>query len=128
LEHIRNGITIVGSVRAEGITYQAWRHHLRAKPEWQKLVDEAEEIREQIWRAEALEAIRAAFPKNWIAAMTFLERRWPGEFALKVVNRNINSSQELIFEKISQEQLEADARLAAAVQMERPALAEKAAD
>jgi len=65
LEHIRKGITIVGSVRIEGITYDCWRKQLRQKPEWQKLVDEAEEIREEVWRAEALQTIRAAFPRSW---------------------------------------------------------------
>src|SRR5258708_10501643 len=59
LEHIRNGITIVGSVTAEGITYQAWRHHLQRKPDWQKLVDDADAIREEIWRAEALQTVLA---------------------------------------------------------------------
>jgi hypothetical protein len=61
LEHIRRGLTSLKAVRVEGIVYTTWRNHLQRKPEWQKLVDAAEDIREEVWRAEALETIRAAF-------------------------------------------------------------------
>ena len=121
LELIKSGITIMSAVRIEGIHYQTWRNHLQRKPDWQRLADEAELIREEVWKAEALEMVRAAFPKNWVAAMTFLERRWPNEYALRVVNRNINSD-EAVLNKVSPEQLAEDIRLARVVAEERPQL------
>ena len=111
----------MSAVRIEGIHYQTWRNHLQRKPDWQRLADEAELIREEVWKAEALEMVRAAFPKNWVAAMTFLERRWPNEYALRVVNRNINSN-EAVLDKVSPEQLAEDIRLARVVAEERPQL------
>jgi hypothetical protein len=121
LEHIKDGITIVGSVRIENITYDCWRKQVRQNPEWQKLVDEAEVLREELWRSEALQTIRAAFPKHWVAAMTYLERRYPNEFALKVLNRNINTNEPLL-DRVSPDQLAEDARLAREVAAERPLL------
>jgi hypothetical protein len=84
-------------------------------------VDEAEAIREELWRSEALQTVRAAFPKSWQAAMTYLERRYPNEFALKVLNRNINTNEPLL-DKVSPEQLAEDIRLAREVEKERPLL------
>jgi hypothetical protein len=78
-------------------------------------------MREEVWRSEALETIRAAFPKSWQAAMTYLERRYPNEFALKVLNRNVNTSEPL-FDKVNPEQLAEDIRLARDVEKERPLL------
>jgi hypothetical protein len=44
-------------------------------------------------------------PRNWVAAMTFLERKYPSEFSLRTVNRNLNSTDQPIGEKVDEEQL-----------------------
>jgi hypothetical protein len=53
--------------------------------------------------------------------MTYLERRYPNEFALKVLNRNINTNEPLL-DRVSPDQLAEDARLAREVAAERPLL------
>jgi hypothetical protein len=53
--------------------------------------------------------------------MTYLERRYPNQYALKVLNRNLNTNEPL-FDKVSPEQLAEDIRLAREVEKERPLL------
>jgi hypothetical protein len=66
---------------------------------------EAEKICDEVWRDHALEMVKGAMPKNWVAAMTYLERKYPNEFALRTVNRNLNSTDQPIGDKIDEEQL-----------------------
>lgn len=58
--------------------------------------------------------------------MFWLERRYPNEFALRVVNRQINS-QEPVLDRVSPEQLIEDIRLAKEVAKERPQLTDNSA-
>ena len=74
---IREGNTNSAACRIEGINYVTWRDHIRRKPEWGVLVAEAEKVRDEVWRDHAIEMVRSAMPRNWCAAMTFLERKWP---------------------------------------------------
>jgi hypothetical protein len=115
---IREGHTNTATCKIEGIRYTTWREHIQHKPEWRTLVAEAEKVRDEVWRDYALEMIKNAMPKNWQAAMTYLERRHPGEFALKVVNRQING-QELVLDRVTPEQLVEDIRLAQQIANER---------
>lgn len=124
LEHIKSGTTITRSVMIEGVSYQCWRQHLQRKPDWQKLCDEAEEIREEVWRCEAMEALRSAFGKSWQSAAVFLERRWPHLWALRTVNRNLNSTDQVL-DRISPEQMAQDAALALEVARQSPQLTGK---
>jgi hypothetical protein len=55
------------------------------------------------------------------ASMYWLERRYPNEFALRVVNRQINS-QEPVLDRVTPEQLIEDVRLAQQVASERAQL------
>jgi hypothetical protein len=90
---IREGNTNSAACRIEGITYTTWRDHIQKKPEWRILVAEAEKVRDEVWRDHALEMVKSAMPRNWVAAMTYLERKYPNEFALRTVNRNLNSTE-----------------------------------
>ena len=56
--------------------------------------------------------------KNVAASMFWLERRYPAEFALRVVNRQFNN-QEPVLDRVSPEQLIEDIRLAQQVANER---------
>jgi hypothetical protein len=118
---IREGHTNSAACRIEGITYVTWRSHIQRKPEWRAELAEAEKVRDEVWRDYALEMVKSAMPKNWQAAMTYLERRHPGEFALRVVNRQINS-QEPVLDRVTPEQLIEDVRLAQEVASERAQL------
>jgi hypothetical protein len=102
---IREGNTNNAACRIEGITYTTWREHIQQKPAWRPEVTEAEKIRDEVWRDHALEMVKSAMPKNWVAAMTYLERKYPNEFALRTVNRNLNSTDQPIGDKVDEEQL-----------------------
>jgi hypothetical protein len=102
---IREGNTNSAACRIEGITYTTWREHIQQKPAWRADLAEAERIRDEVWRDHALEMVKTAMPKNWVAAMTYLERKYPNEFALRTVNRNLNSTDQPIGDKIDEEQL-----------------------
>src|SRR6266446_7003434 len=102
---IRDGNTNSAACRIEGITYTTWREHIQQKPAWRAEVTEAERVRDEVWRDHALEMVKSAMPKNWVAAMTYLERKYPNEFALRTVNRNLNSTDQPIGDKVDEEQL-----------------------
>ena len=102
---IREGNTNSAACRIEGITYSIWRNHIQQKPVWRAELAEAEKIRDEVWRDHALEMVKSAMPKNWVAAMTYLERKYPNEFALRTVNRNLSSTDQPIGDKVDEEQL-----------------------
>ncbi len=101
---VEEGVPVTRSCRSENISYQHFRHRVSRSPRLQQRLKEAENCRDQVFRAEALEAIRSAFPRNWVAAMTFLERRWPAEFALRKVDRE-DSEEALIGDKIPEDRV-----------------------
>jgi hypothetical protein len=102
---IREGNTNTAACRIEGITYTTWRDHIQTKPEWRTLVAEAEKVRDEVWRDHALEMVKSAMPRNWVAAMTYLERKYPNEFALRTVNRNLNSTEAPIGDQVPEARL-----------------------
>jgi hypothetical protein len=124
---VEAGGTETSACESEQIRYATLALHLQRKPHWKRRLERAKEVRKSVWREMHTQNILKQAPRNVIASLWWLERNFPDEFALRTVSRNINSH-ELVLDKISPEQLAADARLAAAVQMERPTLAEKAAD
>jgi hypothetical protein len=67
---IREGNTNSAACRIEGITYLIWRSHIQQKSAWRAELAEAEKIRDEVWRDHALEMVKSAMPKNWVAAMT----------------------------------------------------------
>jgi hypothetical protein len=102
---IRDGNTNSAACRIEGINYVTWRDHIRQKPEWGAALAEAEKVRDEIWRDHALEMVKSAMPRNWVAAMTYLERKYPNEFALRTVNRNINSAEVAVGDQVPEARL-----------------------
>lgn len=105
LQLIREGNTNTAVCRIERIDYSTWRDHIVQKPEWRSRLAEAEKIRDEVWRDHALEMVKSAIPKNWVAAMTYLERKYPNEFALRTLNRNLNSTDQPIGDKIDEDRL-----------------------
>lgn len=102
---IREGNTNVAACRIEGIHYVTWRDHIQHKPEWRAELAEAEKVRDEVWRDHALEMVKSAMPRNWVAAMTYLERKYPNEFALRTVNRNLNSTEAPIGDQVPESRL-----------------------
>jgi hypothetical protein len=108
---IREGNTNSGACRIEGINYVTWRSHIQQKPHWRAELAEAERVRDEVWRDHALEMVKNAMPKNWVAAMTYLERKYPSEFSLRTVNRNINSTDQPLGDQVPEERLREYGRL-----------------
>jgi hypothetical protein len=79
--------------------------HIQAKPEWRALLAEAEAERDELRRDKALETLQAAFPKTWVAAAWYLERRHPELYALKTVQRNLNSIEAPVGDAIPESRL-----------------------
>jgi hypothetical protein len=103
--HIEEGSTISQACRLELVTYNGFRKHVKRNPSYQRRLKEAEKIHDEVLRDYALEMVKKAMPRNWVAAITFLERKWPNEFALRTVNRNTNSADQAIGDKIDESQL-----------------------
>ena len=82
---------------------------------------QAEEVREHFLREFHISNITKHAAKNLAASMFWLERRYPNEFALKTVNRDSGGmEQAALCDKISLEQLVANAKLAAEVAANPP--------
>jgi hypothetical protein len=110
---IERGESIVDACGQEAVTYQAFRNHVVRNPKYQRRLKEAEEIREYFLREYHIKNISKHSVKNVIASMWWLERRYPGEFALRqVIREEVNSAAQEVFGKISLEQLIENARLA----------------
>jgi hypothetical protein len=94
---------------SKGFTTQlgtTWRDHIQQKPEWRALLAEAEKVRDEVWRDHALEMVKSAMPRNWQAAMCYLERGYPLEFSLRIPpSRAPNSTEAPIGDQVPEERL-----------------------
>ena len=117
---IREGYTNSAACRVEGIDYTTWRAHVREKEEWRTQLTEAEKIRDEVWRDHALEMVKTAMPRNWQAAMTYLERKYPNEFALRTVIRSTDSNGKAVYSELTKEQLLALIEASRTVEAEAP--------
>ena len=87
---IRDGHTTTAACRVEKIAYSTWRGHVQQRVEWREQLAEAEKCRDEVCRDFALETIRSAMPRHWVAAMTFLERKFPLEYSLRIPPNRLN--------------------------------------
>jgi hypothetical protein len=117
---IERGSTVTAACRAALVSYSGFRNHVTRQPLYAKRLKKAEECRDNLWRSEALEAVRGAFGKNWVSAMTFLERRYPAEFSLRRVDRDDPQAAQPVGDRVPLETLIEDARIAAEVALQRP--------
>jgi hypothetical protein len=115
---IEHGESASEACRRELVTYRNFRLHVTRSAKYQRRLKQAEEIREHFLREFHISNITKHAAKNVAASMFWLERRYPAEFALRVVNRQINS-QEPVLDRVSPEQLIEDIRLAQQVANER---------
>jgi hypothetical protein len=115
---IERGESASEACRQQLTTYRNFRMHVARNPKYQRRLRQAEEIREHFLREFHISNITKHAAKNVSASMFWLERRYPAEFALRVVNRQINS-QEPVLDRVSPEQLIEDIRLAQQVANER---------
>ena len=91
--------------RLELVTYQGFRQHVKRNPKYQRRLKEAEETREEFLRAYHIANIRKHAPRNVLASLWWLERRFPNQFALRNVNRSEGSTDRPVGNEVDEEQL-----------------------
>ena len=94
---------------------------MKRNPKYQRRLKEAEETREDLLREYHIANIRKHAPRNVLASLWWLERRYPNEFALKPVHRSEGSSERLIGDKIDESQLRRYSELMAEFKLENEA-------
>ncbi len=119
LQLIREGQVNTAACRIERIDYSTWRDHIIQKPDWRARLAEAEKIRDEVWRDHALEMVKSAMPRNWVAAMTYLERKYPSEFSLRNIVRT-ESGEKAVYSELTREQLLALLEASKTVEAEAP--------
>jgi hypothetical protein len=102
---IEQGENASEACRLELVTYQAFRQHVKRNPKYHRRLKEAEETREEFLREFHIANVRKHAPRNLLASLWWLERRYPREFALRNVNRPEGSSDQPIGDKIDEQQL-----------------------
>ena len=102
---VESGARVVQACRQALVSYPNFRRHVASKPLYQKRLKEAEKVRDEVWRDYALEMIKQAMPKNWVSAMTYIERKYPTEFALRAVNRPTDTDSDKPAEDLPAEKL-----------------------
>ena len=115
---IEQGESASEACRLELITYQGFRQHVKRNPKYQRRLKEAEETREEFLREYKIANIRKHAPRNVLASLWWLERRWPQNFALKPVHRSEGSSDQPLGDKIDEDQLRRYSALIADFQRE----------
>ena len=108
---IEQGESASEACRLELVSYANFRRHVKLNPKYQRRLKEAEETREQFLREYHIANIRKHAPRNVLASLWWLERRYPGEFALRNVHRPDGSTDHPIGDKVD----EADLRRYAAM-------------
>jgi len=119
--HIERGESASEACRRELVTYRNFRMHVSRNPKYQWRLKQAEEVREHFLREFHIANITKHAAKTVAASMFWLERRYPNEFALKTVSRDSAQMEQLpLCDKISLEQLVANAKLAAEIAANPP--------
>jgi hypothetical protein len=108
---VEAGARVTQACRESLVSYAGFRNHVARNPKYQKRLSKAEKIRDEVWKDYALEMIKQAMPKNWVAAMTYCERVYPNEFALRAVHRDNASADQPIGNEIPAERLAAYGQL-----------------
>jgi hypothetical protein len=103
--YIEQGESASEACRLELVGYRSFRQHVKRNPKYQYRLKQAEEQREQFLREYHIANVRKHAPRNVLASLWWLERRYPNEFALRNVHRVENSSDQPIGDKISEDQL-----------------------
>jgi hypothetical protein len=102
---IEQGESISDACRLELVTYQGFRAHVKRNPKYQRRLREAEETREEFLLEFHIANVRKHAPKNLLASLWWLERRYPNQFALRNVQRTEGASEQPIGDKIDEGQL-----------------------
>jgi hypothetical protein len=102
---IEQGESASEACRLELVTYQGFRQHVKRNPKYQRRLKQAEETREEFLREYHIANIRKHAPRNVLASLWWLERRYPNQFALRNVVRTEAQAEAAIGDKIDESQL-----------------------
>jgi hypothetical protein len=102
---IEQGESASEACRLELVTYQGFRAHVKRNPKYQRRLKEAEETREEFLREFHIANIRKHAPRNVLASLWWLERRYPNQFALRNVQRTEGASDQPVGDRIDENQL-----------------------
>lgn len=108
---IEQGESASEACRLELVHYTGFRRHVKANAKYQRRLKQAEETREEFLREFHIANIRKHAPRNVLASLWWLERRYPNQFALRNVNRTEGVSDQPIGDRISEDQLRRYAEL-----------------
>jgi hypothetical protein len=117
---IETGESASEACRQMLVTYTAFRKHVQRKPSYQRRLKEAEETREEFLREYHIQNIKKHAPRNVLRSLWWLERRYPREFALRNVNRGEGSTDQQVFDRVSESELADNARIAQAAALNPP--------
>jgi hypothetical protein len=102
---IEQGESFSEACRLELVSYRSFRLHVSRNERYQQRLKRAEAAREDYLREFHIQNVRKHAPRNVLASLWWLERRFPNQFALKPVHRSEGSSEQPIGDKISEADL-----------------------
>jgi hypothetical protein len=102
---IEQGESASEACRLELVTYQGFRKHVMRNPKYQRRLREAVEMREDYLREFHIANIRKHAPRNLLASLWWLERRYPNQYALRSVHRGEASTDQPIGDRVDEDQL-----------------------
>jgi hypothetical protein len=120
---IEQGESFSEACRLELVDYTGFRRHVKRNEKYQRRLKQAEETREEFLREFHIANVRKHAPRNVLASLWWLERRFPNHFALKRVHRSEGSSAQPMGDKIDESQLRRYAELMAEFKRENEAKA-----
>jgi len=102
---IEQGESVSEGCRLELVTYRGFRAHVMRNPKYQRRLREAVETREDYLREFHIANIRKHAPRNLLASLWWLERRYPSQFALRTVYRGEGSTDQAVGDTVDEAQL-----------------------
>ena len=102
---IEQGESASEACRLELVTYQGFRQHVKRNPKYQRRLKQVEETREHFLFEFHVANVRRHAPKNLLASLWWLERRFPAQFALRNFVRPEAQAEAAIGDKIDESQL-----------------------
>jgi hypothetical protein len=120
---IEQGESFSEACRLELVSYRSFRLHVSRNERYQERLKRAEAAREDYLREFHIQNIRKHAPRNVLASLWWLERRFPNQFALKPVHRSEGSSEQPIGDRIDESQLRRYSELIAEFERENEAKA-----
>jgi hypothetical protein len=102
---ISQGESVSEACRLELVCYRSFRQHVKRNEKYQQRLKEAEAAREDYLREFHIANIRKHAPRNVLASLWWLERRYPQHFALRNFHRPDASTEQPIGDRIDEDQL-----------------------